>query len=105
MLTGSPRELYKEAKKAGQGMEWAGLGYNIFIQRLARLVQTSSFIEKIHTLKFGVQTGSVRKAVGSASKDIACRPFAMGSSLLPPQWLGWWLGPRLYVDGERGRGA
>lgn len=28
--------------------------------------------KKIHTLKFGVQTGSVRKAVGSASKDRAC---------------------------------
>lgn len=52
MLTGSPHELYKEAKKAGQGMEWAGLGYNIFIQRLARLVQTSSFIDmKMRTWK------------------------------------------------------
>lgn len=40
--------------------------------------------KKIHTLKFGVQTSSVRKGVGSASKDIACWPFAMGSSPLPP---------------------
>ena len=28
--------------------------------------------KKLHTLKFGVQTGSVRKAVDSASKDIPC---------------------------------
>ena len=50
--------------------------------------------KKLHTLKFGVQTGSVRKAVDSASKDIPCEPFAMDSGPLPPQWLGWWLGPR-----------
>lgn len=49
---GSPHELYKEAKNAGQGMEWAGLGYNIFIQRLAHLVGTSSFIDmKMRTWK------------------------------------------------------
>ena len=49
---GSPHELYKEAKKAGQGVEWAGLGYDIFIQRLAGLVRTSSFIDvKMRTWK------------------------------------------------------
>lgn len=52
MLTGSPHELYKEAKKAGQGVEWAGLGYDIFIQRPAGLVPTSGFIDvKMRTWK------------------------------------------------------
>ena len=63
--------------------------------------------KKIHTLKFGVQTSSVRKAVGSASKDIACWPFAMGSSPLPPPSSGWAGGwdPGFMLMAKRGRGA
>lgn len=47
-------------------------------------------LKNTHTLLFGVQRGSVRKAAGSVSKDTACQPFAKSNAVYPHSgWSGW----------------